>query len=294
MMRSILQSSLALLMAACAGTGGPASVHSCADAPAASAMARPFYIIGHNPNTVESARTFLAIGANALEPDLRYVDGEIRVHDQVIVLGTRIRWPLFDGPGPTLREYLRELDAQLQVPGSPQPALIAWDLKPPFELAWMREAVQTIRRDFGESHRDVAMAFTIGAPEARDEGLDVLKRLAAELVVGEGIGVDDYTSPQLAELAFRPTGKPYMFADHQKVAAVCDAIARRDRGQSFRIVYAWTVNQADDMRKFLALGVDGMIVDQAAVGTLRDLLAAPVNAGRFRLATPADRPFAAK
>src|SRR6185437_2634689 len=31
---------------------------------------RPFYIIGHNPNTIEEARGDLDAGANALEPDI--------------------------------------------------------------------------------------------------------------------------------------------------------------------------------------------------------------------------------
>ncbi|MGB4848706.1 MAG: hypothetical protein WBP41_12350 [Saprospiraceae bacterium] len=30
---------------------------------------RKFYLIAHNPNTIELARTFLRLGANALEPD---------------------------------------------------------------------------------------------------------------------------------------------------------------------------------------------------------------------------------
>ncbi len=31
---------------------------------------RPFYIIGHNPNTISDVRLALAAGANAIEPDL--------------------------------------------------------------------------------------------------------------------------------------------------------------------------------------------------------------------------------
>jgi hypothetical protein len=31
---------------------------------------RPFYIVGHNPNTLEEVAAFLDAGANALEPDV--------------------------------------------------------------------------------------------------------------------------------------------------------------------------------------------------------------------------------
>jgi hypothetical protein len=31
---------------------------------------RPFYVIGHNPNTLEMAELALIAGANALEPDV--------------------------------------------------------------------------------------------------------------------------------------------------------------------------------------------------------------------------------
>jgi hypothetical protein len=45
----------------------------------------PFYLIGHNPNTLEEAEKFLANGANALEPDVQrdIFTGELRIsHDR--------------------------------------------------------------------------------------------------------------------------------------------------------------------------------------------------------------------
>ena len=32
---------------------------------------RPFYVFGHNPNTIDDARAALSAGANALEPDVQ-------------------------------------------------------------------------------------------------------------------------------------------------------------------------------------------------------------------------------
>jgi hypothetical protein len=46
---------------------------------------RPFYVIGHNPNTLEMAELALFSGANALEPDL------IVLPDALIAKATQIR-----------------------------------------------------------------------------------------------------------------------------------------------------------------------------------------------------------
>jgi hypothetical protein len=48
---------------------------------------RPFYLIGHNPNTPELARAFIDAGANALEPDLRFVDREISAEFLITLAG---------------------------------------------------------------------------------------------------------------------------------------------------------------------------------------------------------------
>src|SRR5206468_10435427 len=40
---------------------------------------RPFYIIGHNPNTLEEAGEYLQLGANALEPDIIIKDNQFYV-----------------------------------------------------------------------------------------------------------------------------------------------------------------------------------------------------------------------
>jgi hypothetical protein len=247
-----------------------------------SAVPRPFYLIAHNPNTIDLARAFIASGVNALEPDLRFVDKEIRVHDQFSILGIRIRYPLFDGPGPTLSEYLRGLNEH-----NISPSLIAWDLKPPFKLAWMHEAAKIIRRDYGTKHPHTAMLFTVGS----EDGLPELRAFASVLKANEAVGVDDFTSPAVAHSALDGLGKSYTYADRRRMKAIADAIAMRDSGKSFTLVYAWLVNEANELQKFLDVGLDGVIVDLEAVPKLRERLQTDANKVKFRLAEPSDKPF---
>jgi hypothetical protein len=244
---------------------------------------RPFYIVGHNPNTPERAVAFLQAGANALEPDLRLDGSEIRVRD--VIFGGRVRWPPGGDAGPTLSEYLRGLREKLAATKTPAPALIAWDLKPPFEIGWMNTALQTIRAELGRYYPDTAMLYTAGGKD----GIAPLKELAALLVAGEAIGIDDHITPERLDAEFRNLRVPYTFSDGTDADSIAAAIALRDRGGSYRLVYAWTVNRRATMHELLLAGVDAMIVDD--VPGLCATLALPQHRASYRLAAPQDHPF---
>jgi hypothetical protein len=62
-------------------------------APDTNEQRRPFYIIGHNPNTPADAIRQLRMGFNALGPDIRYVDGQLRVGNQFMLGNIAIGWP---------------------------------------------------------------------------------------------------------------------------------------------------------------------------------------------------------
>src|SRR5262249_28205372 len=94
---------------------------------------RPFYVIGHNPNTLAMAELALLSGANALEPDVIVLPagavglpfflsdptGMVIYHDNVLLTA---RVPL------TLEEYLDGV--HLLAEQYPQLALIMLDVKP--------------------------------------------------------------------------------------------------------------------------------------------------------------------
>jgi hypothetical protein len=244
---------------------------------------RPFYVIGHNPNTPEQAITFLRAGANALEPDLRLDGGEIRVRD--VIFGGLVRWPPGGDAGPTLSDYLKGLRERLALTKTSAPALIAWDLKPPFKIGWMTTALHTIRAEFGRYYPDTAMLYTAGGKD----GIASLKDLAALLVAGEAIGVDDHVTPDRLDEEFRNLGVPYTYSNGSDAASIAAAIVMRDRGGAYRLVYAWTVNRRATMHELLVAGVDAMIVDDVP-GLCVTLARAEHRAG-YRLAVPQDHPF---
>ena len=277
-----------LLGCATPGTRDVADTEACRalskPAPRASSP-RPFYIVGHNPNTPDRALAFLQAGANALEPDLRLEGSEIRVRD--VVFGGRVRWPLGGDAGPTLTDYLSGLREKLAQTKTPAPALIAWDLKPPFEIAWISSALRTIRAEFGRYYPDTAMLYTAGSKD----GIPALKELAALLVAGEAIGVDDHVAPDRLDEEFRNLRPPvpYTFSDGTDLTAIAAAVGMRDRGGSYRLVYAWTVNRPETMHELLVAGVDAMIVDD--VPGLCLALTRPQHRASYRLAVPQDHPF---
>lgn len=80
---------------------------------------RPFYIIGHNPNTIDEAREFLHNGANALEPDIVYAENHYYVSHNKL--------PSYEDCV-TVEVYLQQLKALL-LEKKYDLALIIWDIK---------------------------------------------------------------------------------------------------------------------------------------------------------------------
>ena len=61
---------------------------------------RPFYIVAHNPNSLEETKEFLEKGVNALEPDVINVDGTFYI--------SHLHLPSYSKTH-TLAEYLQGL-----------------------------------------------------------------------------------------------------------------------------------------------------------------------------------------
>ena len=81
---------------------------------------RPFYVCGHNPNTIAEVKEALAQGANAVEPDINvYKDGSGRL---CISHGEG------DEDAPSLEQYLKDLHTVAVA--NPQLAFVIFDCKP--------------------------------------------------------------------------------------------------------------------------------------------------------------------
>ncbi|HXY70169.1 MAG TPA: hypothetical protein VEH62_12015 [Gemmatimonadales bacterium] len=255
-------------------------------------MPRRFYLVGHNPNSVAAAARCLEAGANALEPDVCFERNDFFVHERIPLVPDWIL-RLFRG-SLTLRQYLDGLTAYLESTGrAGQLALIAFDLKPPYDydLATLQ---QMVRDAFGGTFPGTAILFTAGDPAA----MPWLAKLAP--APRTGVGVDGGATPEEVNDFFGGGTLRYTYADGTSVpllpttcwlGRIRRAIALRRTGArpGFSLVYAWTVNSTRSMTAFLESDVDGLITDR--IEKLRHLLATKF-ADRYTLAAAGDDPFA--
>jgi glycerophosphoryl diester phosphodiesterase len=81
---------------------------------------RPFYIVGHNPNTIADVHAALDAGANAIEPDVNVYDDH---EDQLCISHEE-----GDADAPSLSQFLMDLhDVAVN---RPELALVVFDCKP--------------------------------------------------------------------------------------------------------------------------------------------------------------------
>jgi hypothetical protein len=235
----------------------------------------PFYLISHNPNTPDAAIRQLKLGFNALGPDLRFSQGELRVDNQFMLGNIAIQWPRHNGTGPTLSAYLKSLRTALQAQAVTPPALIVWDLKPPFHADWMEQALTIIRTDFTQYYPNTAIALTVGELSgARD-----IATLLPLLRKGEAIGIDDYMSADEAFKQFSKPNRAFVYANRNQPASTLQAIQLRTQAMqegidknSLALVFAWTINSPALMRQLLQQPIDAMMVDEQAIHHLCSLL----------------------
>jgi hypothetical protein len=257
-------------------------------------MPRQFYLIGHNPNSVEAAVRCLESGANALEPDISYEPeaGTFYVHEKIPLIPAWIL-RLFR-KSLTLAQYLDALSTFLARSGRvSQLALIAFDLKPPYTYD-INTLEDVVRAHFAAHWPKTAILATVSDPDA----MAWLARLAPD-GMPTAVGVDDHATPEEVDDFLRTRPVSYTYANGTSVpllpttcylGEVRRAIALRasDSGPGFRLVYAWTVNCERSMRAYLDSDVDGLITDR--VEKLRDLLRAEYGAS-YVLATSDHNPF---
>lgn len=255
-------------------------------------MARPFYVIGHNPNSVRRAIRCLEEGANALEPDVCYELGTFYVHEKIpLVPGWLAR--LFRR-SLTLAAYLRGLGEHLKQNriGS-QLALIAFDLKPPY--TYDLSALESVIHDgFSCDFPHVAILTTASDRTAAAWLGRFVRRIGRRAV-----GVDEHWSAAEANEGLMSGALDYTYANGTSVPLcpttryltdVRDAVALRAAGSArgFSLIYAWTVNAESSMAAFLDSDVDGLITDE--IPRLRSLLEERY-ATTYVLATADDDPF---
>src|SRR4051812_20546167 len=206
---------------------------------------RPFYIIGNNPNTIEEAQEFLDNGANALEPDIIYHDGEFYVSHFPHLSYKNVT---------TLKEYLQELK-NLLVAKQYDLALIIWDIKTcNFDP---NHFMDVVKENFsGQPFDGVTMLITNADDHAF---LNQYNRPYPNV----GVGLDESNMPpSQIERIFKNAGqRNFSYADGITTLLkkpgvyknITEALYCRfdNEPASFGIIYSWVLTREATMRKYL-------------------------------------------
>jgi glycerophosphoryl diester phosphodiesterase len=265
---------------------------------------RPFYVVGHNPNTIEEVNAALDAGANAIEPDVNLdLAGNLRI-SEVTVAGTKFRG---HSDAPSLTDFLDSLSIVAQ--RRPQLALVVFDVKPQAArssyvatlLAETRRRLTTVPNPvnviISTADRDHAGAFNSIKPYlGAREGLMIDSDNSPDFVSGSvfsdvenqcyGNGVADVFRDSVLAPHIRPS-----------IERACQLRAELGR---LKFIYTWSVGfeAPSDMREYIRIGVDGIIAgwrpaafDSISVSKLRGVIDEPEFRSMVRLATREDNPF---
>ncbi len=244
---------------------------------------RQFFIIGHNPNKVADAINYLQAGANALEPDIHAVDG-------IYYMG--------EGTTSTdlsLANYLKGLSLAFQTNPALIPALIMFDTKN--SDGNILELFDCIDTNF--SNQFNGTCITVTRSLATEDEHVFFQAGASVLSPNRALGVDEHTEPEFTDAFFRSLNVPnYTYADGISIqiplladffiGRIKRAVALRDGGNSFKLVYAWTLDLPFEINQFLNLDPDGLITDSPAA--LKEILTNNFS-DRFQLAQVGYNPF---
>lgn len=257
---------------------------------------RPFYVIAHMTNTTTAVNWALAKGANALEMDLRFTaagEPERFQHSTSItepcdcactgkLQGDTVCAQLLHGPNGgimgcqatvAVSEMFATLAAQQQL------ALVILDSKlSGADAAYLQERageriVQTLNADlFGKGYRGNVI-ISVGHPDAMSYLQQAAKMAAVSNNANriyfafdqEGGSAEDAacTLMTLAGLASKNrvfgTGISACAAG-DFIPAIRTAAANRDAGVA-GLVYVWTLDKKDSMRKYIDNGADGILTN---------------------------------
>lgn len=247
---------------------------------------RPFYVVGHNPNTLSDAAKAVAGGANGLEPDVQVYEDHT---DQLCISHGK-----GEPSAPTLVRYLQGVH-QL-VLDHPALSLVVFDCKQEvtspdhgFEL------LMAIRKSLTFDN-DLNVIISIAK---LNQGA-FFDRIVDILGPREGLMIDAEDDPGAVSNYFTSRGVTHQgygngisFANfilgpyyRYTLEGACGIRAQAGRP---RFIYVWTVNAHDELREYIRIGVDGAITDDPK--DLHDIAAEPAFASLTRFANRADNPF---
>jgi glycerophosphoryl diester phosphodiesterase len=234
---------------------------------------RPFYIIGHGANTLASASDYLEQGANALEVDVNLTADETNAlcigHGPKLGSGAAQKersMPLAD--------FLRGLH---EIARTNHLCLVYFDCKTlaatPEHGATLLHDIRTYLVGTGADRIEVTTLISVG--KLREQAM--FANIANQLGSREGLMVDGYSDPVAVSGFFANAGATNQaFSDgivpvntfmsqFAVAAAVRKACRLRDEHHQIRFVGTWSVNNPFWLRRYIKMGVDGIVVDRGPV-----------------------------
>ncbi|MFM0260263.1 PLAT/LH2 domain-containing protein [Paraburkholderia sediminicola] len=233
------------------------------------AAPRPFYIFGHNPNSIPDVLDALNAGANAIEPDVNVFEhrqNTLCISETGLVDTDKGG----DSDAPTLAQYLDDLHAVVHA--WPELAFVVFDCKPKVATgAHGASLLSEIRKRLTyDNHLNIVISVSsrseaaifddikgiLGPREGCMIDEDNDPTAVASLFVGAGISNRCYGNGNKFQ---NPVTSPNL---RPSIELACGLRAGRN---SFQFIYEWTNNEEDRMREFIRTGVDGIITDDVAV-----------------------------
>jgi hypothetical protein len=244
---------------------------------------RQFFIIGHNPNKVADAINCLRAGANALEPDVHSVNGDY-----------------YMGEGTTstdlsLSSYLTGLSQAFRTEPALIPALIMFDTKN--SDGSIAQLFDCIKSNFSDEFSETVI--TVTRSQATEDEHVFFAPAASLMAPNNAIGVDEHTEPEFADAFFKSLNvSNYTYADGISIelplladffiGRIKRAVSLRDGGNSFKMVYAWTLDLNIEIHQYLNANPDGLITDSPRF--LKEILTGDFS-DKFEVAKVGYNPF---
>lgn len=253
-------------------------------------MPRPFYVIGHNTNSMEEIRGGLASGLNAFEVDIQDDDdGNLFInHEPVRPTPRGFRVP------PRLPEFFGELAALVGSSPGADISLLILDCKV--------SSGNQARRLLDEVHEHFPASLNLpiiySVPKVA-AARTFFPPISGLLHPRELLMVDEETSVKRTAKFFSDSLDEQRsgYGNGSAVFATPDLPSQMDAAVAFRaienvrFVYAWVVNRESDVREFARIGVDGVLVDGFSARTLVQTIESGLN-GSVRMAKRSDDAFA--
>jgi hypothetical protein len=236
---------------------------------------RPFYVIGHNTGTITNIDQVLLSGANAVEPDIQYVERTDTLH-----ISNE------ESLGPPVEDFFLEMGQRARFGRRQYPFLIILDCKrstvrPRNGARLLRYARQ------GLADTPIHVIMSVASLDMTALFEDITDQLGPR----EALMVDQsHDAGAVSDYFFARGVTRACYGDNRFARPIDHGIALKMLGR-LGYVYTYTLTDVAHMRDFMRAGVDGIIVVDSQIAALRGILNEPEFAERLRLANKDDDPL---